>query len=109
MKSELHIITAWKYSGSITIPGLNQRNRISRRHILRNFLRGIGLHSCRGWLGDKSEICRAGCQERQAGTLRHELKLQSTGRISSEYLSSALKALPLIESGLPRLSRIIFI
>lgn len=34
------------------------------------------------WLG-KSELYRAGRQEKQAGTPRRELKLQSAGRMSS--------------------------
>ena len=32
--------------------GFNQRNRTSRRDILRDLLQGTGLHNCRSWLGN---------------------------------------------------------
>lgn len=62
----------------------------------------------RGWLG-KYKIHPEGCQEGQAGTLRHGLKLLFTSGISSSSSGkpSALKACHLIESGPPRWSRII--
>ena len=54
----------------------NQREIYVKRFIARNC-----LCNCGSWPG-KSEICSTGCQEGQAGTLRHELKLLSMGRIS---------------------------
>lgn len=33
---------------------------------VKGLMQGIGLHDCEDWLG-KSEICRIGCQEGQAG------------------------------------------
>jgi len=42
--------TIWKYSGSITVPRLNERNRTSQRYKLRIFfsffLQGIDLDNC---------------------------------------------------------------
>lgn len=60
-----------------------------------------------GWL-DTLEICKAGLQEGQAEILGDRLKLLSAWGISpSGCLSSALKALRLIESGPPSSSGII--
>ena len=52
---------------------------------------------------------RAGCQQEQAATLGHWLKLQSTEEFlpHQRSFSSTLKAFQLIDSDLPRLSRII--
>lgn len=62
--------------------GFSQKHITNTRYIVRDLLRGLALCHHGGWLG-KSGIHGAGCQEEQAGTLGHELKLQSAGRISS--------------------------
>lgn len=50
------------------------KGKTSMRYIWRDLLQGTGVSGYRGWLG-KSDICRAGQQEEQAGTLGQELKL----------------------------------
>lgn len=51
----------------------SERNRAKRRYLLRDLLRGIGLHDCEVWSGE-SEICRAG------GNPPKGEKLLSSGR-----------------------------
>lgn len=50
----------------------------------KDLLQSVGL--CHGgrWLR-KTEICRAGCQEGQAGTFSQGLRLLSAGEISSAW------------------------
>lgn len=57
----------------------------------------------------QSKIHKAGFQEGQDETLKHSLKLQSQGRIYSSGMPLVYSCLllQLIESGPPRLSRII--
>ena len=76
----------WK----ICMSGFHQKNPSSRIYILRHLLQGIGLCDCGDCLCG-SKIHRADSQEGWAGTLRHELELLSTGRISS---SGKLKFCP---------------
>lgn len=74
--------------------------RSSRRRIWRDLLPGIGLWLC--GLARPSNICKS-------GTLLQELTLLSTGRISSPLKKPQLccQGLFNLQSGLPRLSRII--
>lgn len=63
--------------------GCNQRNRTRKEEIcIKRFVTRNWWHNCGGWQS-KSKIHRASCQEGQAGTLGHELKLLPTSRISS--------------------------
>lgn len=61
--------------------GFNQRNRTNQRYVRRGLLQGISLNNCEDYVG-KLEMCRVGRQKRQGGILRHELMLESTGKIS---------------------------
>lgn len=60
---------------------LYQRSRTGRINTLRDSLQGCGLCDCGDWLG-RSEIREVGGQEGRAGTVGHELKLLSMGRVS---------------------------
>lgn len=77
-------------------------------HVYMYVFQRIGLHKCQGWLG-KSEVCRVGHQK-EIGWNSHGLTLLSTHIISSftGNPSSAL-SFQLIESGPPRLSRMIIL
>lgn len=80
----------------------SQRNRSSRRYILRDLLHNIGVWDCEGCL-NKSEIL--GLSGRAGWTLRPKLKLQSTGRMSSSgKQGSSPKVYQPIELGPPWLS-----
>lgn len=82
--------------------GFNQRNRSSRRYILRDWLHNIGIWDCEGCL-NKSEIL--GLSGRAGWPLRPKLKPQSTGRLSSSRKQdSSSKVYQLIELGPPWLS-----
>lgn len=88
-------------------PVFTQRNRTSRRYRLRKLLQGIVLHDCGGWVG-KSKNCRQAHWEGRLALSGMSRCCRSQGEflLPQGPFSFALQALQLIESDLPRLSKI---
>ena len=86
--------------------GFNKRNRTRRRWTLRDLVQGTGLYDCEDWQG-QANICMASHQEgqeelpgtRSSSCPQREFVLGSLG--------SALRVFELIESGPPRLPRLL--
>lgn len=91
----------------VYLPVFTQRNRTGRRYRLRKLLQGIVLHDCGGWVG-KSKNCRHVHWEGRLALSAMSRCCHSLGEflLPQGTVSFSLQALQLIESDLPRLSKI---